>query len=384
MEKCIYLDNAATTFPKPEKVYAALDAANRELAVNAGRGSYALARRASEVISETKNEIKKLTKADDVAEVVFTTSATLACNQIFCGLDWKKEDVVYVSPYEHNAVMRVLHGLQKTHGFEVEELCMDQKTLQLDIERIRFQFSRKNPKLVVMSHVSNVLGYVVPVEQIAKMAKEYQAVVVIDGAQALGVVPVDLRKIPADFYIFAGHKTLYGPFGIGGFIHRREIELKPFLAGGTGSDSLNLEMDTSTPEGLEPGSNNVVVAAGLLAALREERKENWFAKEQEMIEYLIAQLKRIPEVKLYFVNDSGQQVGIVSFNVEGYQASEVGMLLDGDYGIAVRTGYQCAPLIHKYLYSEDYAGVVRASIGRFTTREDLDCLVRAIREIAEG
>lgn len=384
MEKCIYLDNAATTFPKPEKVYTALDAANRELAVNAGRGSYALARHASEVIAETKNEIKRLANAGDVAEVVFTASATLACNQIFCGLQWRKEDVVYVSPYEHNAVMRVLHGLKKIYGFEMEELCMDRKTLQLDIERIHFQFSRKNPTRVVMSHVSNVLGYVIPVEQITKIAKEYRAVVVIDGAQALGVVPVDLRKIQADFYVFAGHKTLYGPLGIGGFIHRKEIKLKPFLAGGTGSDSLNLEMDTNTSVGLEPGSHNVVAAAGLLAALREGKTEDCFGREQEMTQYLIAQLGEIPQVKLYLIDDSSQQVGIVAFNVEGYRASEIGMILDEDYGIAVRTGYQCAPLIHKYLYSDDYAGVVRASIGRFTTQRDVDCLVNAIREIAEG
>lgn len=384
MENCIYLDNAATTFPKPQRVYEALDKANRTLAVNAGRGSYALAREASDIIAETKNEIKELAHAKDVAEVVFTASATLACNQIFGGLAWQKEDVVYVSPYEHNAVMRVLHGLQKKYGFEIEELAMDEQALQLDIEKIKFQFVRKRPSIVVMSHVSNVLGYVLPIETVTQIAKSYQAIVVVDGAQALGVVQADLQKIPIDFYIFAGHKTLYGPFGVGGFFYRHDIQLQPYLAGGTGSDSLNLEMDTDTPEGLAPGSPNIVAVAGLLAALKELGNSELYEKEQELTQYLIEQLQRISDVMVYHVKDITQQVGIVSFNIAGFTAQEVGTLLDEDYHIAVRTGYQCAPFIHKYLYDTDYAGVVRASLGRFSTKEEIECLVEAVREIAEG
>lgn len=384
METCIYLDNAATTFPKPEIVYEALDKANRRMAVNAGRGSYALAKQASEVIAQTKAEIKKLANADDVAEVVFTASATLACNQIFGGLDWKREDVVYVSPYEHNAVMRVLHAMQKIHGFEIEELAIDETTLQLDLTRVEYQFVRKKPAVVVMSHVSNVLGYVIPITEISGLAKEYQALVVVDGAQALGVVPVDLKRTAADFYIFAGHKTLYGPFGVGGFVNCSGKKLLPFLAGGTGSDSLNLEMDMSTSAGLEPGSPNVVAIAGLLAALKEEEKPALYEKEQELTAYLQEQLSGISGVKVYRVADVKQQVGIVAFNIAGYKAAEVGMILDEDYHIAVRTGYQCAPLIHEHLCSKEHAGVVRASVGRFTTKEELDCLVRAVREITEG
>lgn len=384
METGIYLDNAATTFPKPESVYEALDKANRHLAVNAGRGSYALAKQASEVIAETKNEIKKLANADDVAEVVFTASATLACNQIFGGFDWKKEDVVYVSPYEHNAVMRVLHGIQKRYEFEIEELAMDDSALELDLERVEYQFSRKKPSVVVMSHVSNVLGYVLPIAQAAELAGAYGATVVVDGAQALGLVPVDLQKMKVDFYIFAGHKTLYGPLGVGGFIKNSGKKLKPFLAGGTGSDSLNLEMDADSAAGFEPGSPNIVAIAGLLAAMKEEGRESWYENEQKLTTYLAQQLDCISDVRVYQVADTSRQVGIVSFNIEGYKAQDVGMILDEDYHIAVRTGYQCAPLIHEHLHSKAYAGVVRASVGRFTTKDEIDCLVQAVREIAEG
>ncbi len=387
MEKTLYFDNAATTFPKPEEVYQALDMANRELAVNAGRGSYALARRASQIILDTREALRKLTNASEVAEVVITASATLACNQIFGGMSWSGQEIVYVSPYEHNAVMRVLYQLQMQYGFEIEELGIDTATGMLDLERIAYQFMRKRPSMVVMSHVSNVTGYILPVDEVGKMAKTYAAVIVVDGAQALGLVPVNLKMSPIDFYIFAGHKTLYGPFGTGGFINCRGYRLKPVLAGGTGSDSLNLKMNMETVTGFEPGSPNIPAIAGLLAALQEnnsERQKSRYEREQELTQYLLGQLSGIPEVLLYRVAEKAQQIGIVSFNIEGYQASEVGLILDEDFQIAVRTGYQCAPLIHKYLHSDAYAGVVRASIGRFTTTEEIDSLVQAVREIAEG
>lgn len=416
----IYLDNAATTFPKPECVYRAMEEAGRNYGVNAGRGSYALAREASAVIEETREWIKCLSGADSVAEVVFTPSATVACNQVFGGLEWKKEDVVYVSPFEHNAVMRVLHLLQKRYGFAIEELALEEETLELDLEKIRFQFLRKKPTVVAVTHVSNVTGYILPVEEVAKSAAEQGAVVVVDGSQGLGLVPVCLKNLPVDFYIFAGHKTLYGPVGTGGFLQSGRIALKPFLAGGTGSSSLDLEM-YSDVTGLEPGSPNVPAIAGLRAAVAElcgkdmgrmwesrgelgraargespeeflgkERGVAWekvseiLEREQGMTEYLIDRLEKIPGVKLYLPKDRKRRAGIVAFNVEGYLASEVGMLLDEDYGIAVRTGYQCAPLIHKYLRTEEFLGVVRAGVGRFTTEEELEALADAVREIAEG
>lgn len=393
MEQEIYLDNAATTFPKPECVYQAMDEAGRNYAVNAGRGSYALAQKAAEVIADTREWIKCLSGANQVAEVVLTASATVACNQIFGGLEWKETDVVYVSPFEHNAVMRVLHLLQKKHGFTIEELAIDEERLELDLEKIKYQFLRKKPDVVVMSHVSNVTGYLLPIEGVAEIAAEYAPVMVVDGAQGLGLVPICLKNTPIDFYIFAGHKTLYGALGTGGFIQSGRIRLTPFLAGGTGSSSLDMEM-SSDVTGLEPGSPNVVALSGLCAAVRElceNRKEMaWkspaadLLKEQQMMEYLVRKLREISGVRLYLPKDKSRRTGILAFNIERYQASDVGMILDEDYRIAVRTGYQCAPLIHKYLKDEEFHGVVRVGLGRFTTEEQLDALADAVREIAEG
>lgn len=384
MDECIYLDNAATTFPKPECVYRAMDEANRGFAVNAGRGAYALAKKAEDMLTNTKALLKQMAKAESVAEVVLTASATLACNQVLGGLSWEQTDVVYVSPYEHNAVMRVLYQLQKKYGFTVTELCIDTETLELDLERIQIQFAGKPPTHVVMTHVSNILGYILPVERIAKLAKTWNAQVIVDGAQALGTVPVDLRKLKADYYIFAGHKALYGPFGIGGFFIRDGNRLQPFLAGGTGSDSLNPAMPLGSVEGLEPGSHNIIAASGLFAAVMEVNKTAFLEKEQEMSEFLFRQLSQIYGVTVYRAGNLENQTGIVSFEVEGYLAGEVGLILDEDYHIAVRCGYQCAPLIHKYLHSERYAGVVRVSTGRYTKKEELELFIRAVSEIAEG
>ena len=366
----------------------------------------------------------KLAKAEEVAEVVFTPSATLACNQVLGGLSWKKENTVYVTSYEHNAVMRVLHLLQQQYGFQIEELAITPETLQLDMEKIKYQFGKRPPNVVVMSQVSNVTGYIVPWEEIARETQKYEPVVIMDGSQGFGLVPVQLKNTPVDFYIFAGHKTLYGPLGVGGYINNRGKHLKHLLAGGTGSDSLNLEMSEDTA-GYEPGSHNIVAIAGLLEATREileketsvkeellqeelveERQQQeglWQKKfrqdlrrEQELRQYLEEKLSKIPGVILYLgkceqekesiVKERAveERTGIVPINIEGYKAADVGMVLDEDYNIAVRTGYHCAPLIHKYLKDEDYAGVVRISLGKFNTKEEIDYLVKAVEEIATG
>lgn len=383
MENCIYFDNAATTYPKPEEVYEAMDQVNRQKAVNAGRGSYALAREAAALISDTKKSILKLANADEVAEVVFTASATFASNQILGGLEWSSEDVVYVTPYEHNATARVLHARKEKYHFSIELLEMNQETLELDLEKIQFQFSRKAPTVLVMTHVSNTIGYVVPVKEIAELAKKYRATTIVDGAQAFGLVPFSLRQMPIDFYIFAGHKTMYGPFGVGGFIWNKTVPLHPFLAGGTGSDSLNLSMESGDEVMLEPGSPNLVAIAGLKAAIQTLAPEQLFQREQELTQYLSDGLRSIAGVTLYEPKDTSHHVGIVAFNIEGYQAADVGMILDEDYNIAVRTGYQCAPYIHDLIEDKEHLGIVRASIGRYTTKEEIDLLVKAVREIAE-
>lgn len=382
----IYFDNAATTYPKPGIVYEEMDKINRSLAFNAGRGSYALAKQSAVIIDNLRKELLRIVNAVNVAEVVLSASATFALNQIIGGLDIRPEQYIYISPYEHNAVVRTLYnqkvfrnGENNTH-ISVMPILPDGS---IDMLQLLYEFSVHAPSFVFMSHVSNVTGYILPVEKIAAEAKKYNATVTIDGSQALGLVPFDMSASLADFYVFAGHKTLYGPFGVGGFFMKNGMKLDTFIAGGTGSDSLNVRMPDEGAARYEPASPNVVAAAGLLSAVKEltaDEISHRLEHERKLTEYLADSMKNIHGIRLY-LPPKESHVGIIAFNIAGYKASDIGMILDEDYNIAVRTGYHCAPFVHEYLDDREYLGVVRAGVSMFTTFDDADALVEALREI---
>ena len=372
----IYLDNAATTYPKSEQVYIAMDKANRMLAFNAGRGSYKKAIETADLIDETKSLIKGLFHSDDRTAVVFTPSITHALNQVIGGLPLNDGDTVYITPYEHNAVARTLHLYQKVRGFSIELMPL-KENLRIDIDKTAFLFKQNAPSAVIMNAVSNVTGYILPVREICTLAKEYGAVTVVDAAQAAGLIDIDMRSLSADIICFAGHKTLQGPFGIGGFAIRQEIDLIPVFAGGTGSDSLNLKMPGTSPGKYEASSQNIVAIAGLNAALKVTDQKEHFSKIRELTEYLIKELEEIDKVEILGAYDE-DTIGIVSFVVDGYMSDEVGMILDNEYDIAVRTGFHCAPYIHEHLGDKIWRGTIRAGIGQFNTKEDIDFLIEAL------
>lgn len=376
----IYLDNAATTFPKPERVYDALDAANRNLSFNAGRGSYKAARDASAIIDDTKNQLLSLLHATGYADAVFTPSVTHAFNQVLNGLDLANNSVIYISPYEHNAVARTVHQLSVNTGASVEMLPLTED-LQIDLEKARYQFSTKTPSVIILNALSNVTGYILPVRELFLMAKEYGATTVLDAAQAAGLIDLDMPNLNADILCFAGHKTLMGPFGIGGFLIKRGITLKKVLTGGTGSASLILDMPEETPGRYEASSANVVAIAGLNASLKGLNIDEHKKIVRELTEYLLETLGNISSVNLMGAFDASKTLGIVSFVVEGYESDEVGTILDDEYNIAVRTGYHCAPYIHDYLGDKPYHGTVRVGLGQFNTKEDIDALVSAIESL---
>lgn len=380
----IYLDNAATTFPKPEKVYQVMDKVNREMAVNAGRGSYKLAQQATRLIDDTKKKILKLVQADSHAEVIFTPSVTIALNQIIYGIEWKKGDIVYVSPYEHNAVARPLHQMEKKYQIVVKEMPLNEKTLEIDIENLKYEFSKNRPKAIFCTHISNVTGYILPIKEIFGEGRRYNSINILDSAQSFGLMPINSKELDLDIIAFAGHKTLYGPLGIGGFINLTGADLSEVLAGGTGSDSLNLDMPQNGSLKYEMASSNIVAIAGLNAAIDELNIENIYEHEKELTKYLIDEMKKISEITLYLPEDINKQVGIVSFNLAGYSAEELGMILDEDFDIAVRTGYHCAPYIHKWLRDERELGTVRVGIGRYTNKEEIQDLIVAVNDILMG
>ncbi len=377
----IYLDNAATTYPKSESVYQALDEANRNYAFNAGRGSYAKARIATEIIDTTKKQIKGLVNAAVNSSVIFTPSITIALNQILQGIDFCKGDNIYYSPYEHNAVARTLHLIKSRMDVNLLEMPINESTLEIDVEKLKYEFSVNPPRCVCCTHISNVTGYVLPVTEIFECASHYDAITVLDTAQSLGVEKIDMVKMNVSFLAFTGHKSLYGPLGIGGFVDTGKIKINQIMAGGTGSNSLMLDMPSESPERYEFASTNIVAIAGLSQAIKEIDSDK-LIKEEKLVKRLVDGLSQIENINLY-VPDSGAYRNIVSFNLKNYKSEEIGIILDDDFEIAVRTGYHCAPFIHRWLKDEKYLGTVRVGIGKFNTKEDIDALLEAIREISE-
>ncbi|WP_075678613.1 aminotransferase class V-fold PLP-dependent enzyme [Roseburia sp. 831b] len=372
----IYLDNAATTYPKSENVYRALDEANRENAFNSGRGSYKAAREATAIIDDAKNKLRKLANASDNSDVILTPSITVAMNQILQGLDFHRGDIVYMSPYEHNAVARVLHLLEKRIGIIVKELPLLPDTLEIDLETTKYLFAKDKPICVCCTHVSNVTGYILPIKEIFESAKRYNSYTVLDTAQSFGLIEIE-KDWKIDFLAFAGHKTLYGPLGVGGFINYHNHMLQEVIVGGTGSDSLNLDMPIIGTSRYEASSANVVAVKGLSVALEEALLKESYETEKELLKYLVDKLQEIDNIRM-FLPPEDKHIGMVSFVVEGYKSEDVGMILDEDYDIAVRTGYHCAPNIHKWLKDEEYLGTVRVGLSKFNSRKDIDLLCDAL------
>lgn len=379
----IYLDNAATTFPKPETVYLAMDNANRNMGINAGRGSYKAAQAASKLISDTKVQLRQLVHAESSSGVIFSPSITIALNQVINGIEWISNAVVYVSPYEHNAVARTISKVASERGLSIKQIPLFEDTLEIDIEKLKYEFSKEKPFAVFCTHVSNVTGYILPVKEIFDEAKNYDAITVLDSAQSLGLIEVDSKLINADIICFAGHKCLYGPFGIGGFINISNIPLNVFITGGTGSDSLNLDMPNGNEARYESSSTNIVAISGLHAALSCLDINSHREQERAMTEYLVERLSHIEKVRMYLPCNKENHIGIVSFIHEEMNSEDIGMILDEDFDIAVRTGYHCAPYIHEYLKDKQSMGTVRIGLGQFTSKEDIDTLIDALIEINE-
>lgn len=379
-----YFDNAATTFPKPEQVYTLTDKFYREYGVNVGRGQHKLAFAASKLVEETRKLLLDMFNCP-AKKVVFTPSATIAMNIVLQGLDIRDNYTIYLSPFEHNAVTRVVYALQGIYKLKVIELVVDKKTLQYDIEQIKYQFTENKPNLVVMSHASNVCGVVAPIKDICNMSKAYGATNVIDMAQTAGLIETDLCSDIYDYAIFAGHKTLYSEFGIAGFICKADSDLKPMLFGGTGVDSANQELPNTIPERFEIASPNIRAIASLNASLKwlnEHAIHSISVKEKENHEKLLRLLSEFDNITVIAPCDSQNSIGVVSVVFDGYSSDSIGAILS-DNNIAVRTGLHCAPSAHKFLDTFP-AGTVRFSVSYFNTNDDFRELKEALEYIYEN
>lgn len=374
-----YFDNAATTYKKPDGMYQYMTDFMLQDGVNVGRENNRFSHEATELVCKTRRLLLSLMNAPETKEVVFCPSATIALNTILFGLQLKDGDNVYISHFEHNAVLRVLYQIKKTVSINIKYLPMSKsKIFDFDLDELKKCFVEHSPKLVIASQVSNVVGNIAPIESITKLAKSFNAITLIDGAQACGLFDLDLANV--DYYVFAGHKTLLGPTGIGGFICDKHARLKPYIFGGTGVDSSNMEMPLEIPTRFEAGSLNLMAIAGLYFSV------NWIIENKSNIR----NLERDNYEKLYELLSSYEFIHIISprnassivaCKIDGYTSDEIGKVLS-DRGIAVRTGLHCAPETHKYLNTHP-EGLIRFSVSCMTNEEDFHMLQETLDRISE-
>ncbi len=377
----VYFDNAATTFPKPEEVYQNLDQTIRIYGVNSGRGGYALARKASQTIDDTRMLLAQLVGLNDSSKVILTSSATVALNTVLLGIEWNQNDNVYYSPFEHNSTLRPLQVLKNKYDINLIQIPVNKTNLQPDLDQLSAMFSKAKPKLVAISHASNVCGVIMPIKEITFLAHKYEAQVLIDGSQTLGLIPMNIKDIGCDYYVFAGHKNLYGPFGIGGIFINTSTMLEPFITGGTGSNSEDMCMPDEYPLRLEAGSPNVIAIAGLNAGLYWiQGQADLLSKERLLLKRFFEIVEEYPEIKVIGIKEPENMVPVVSCTFDGYVPQEIAMILDQNFNIAVRAGLHCAPLAHKF-FGTSPLGTVRFSLGAFTSSNHLDHLIEAFANI---
>lgn len=378
-----YFDNAATTYPKPEEVYSFMDRFYRECGASVGRGHYSLSKSTAQMVAETRALIQDLLHCP-AKQVVFTPTATIALNMIIQGVIGTGVKNIYISPFEHNAVTRTLHQYEKTGQISVSQLSVSPK-MKYDLERIKYQFDAVKPDFVIVSHASNVCGLVAPIEEIFSLAKKYSAFTLVDMAQTAGLVDCNIGLTSFDFAVFAGHKTLYGPTGISGFVMNPEVRLPSVLFGGTGYESANQDMPDSLPEQFEMGTQNTSGLAGLNAALYWGKKQTIQAiweREQQHRQKLLDILSDYWFIQVIGNNPDQKYVGIVSCLIDGISSDSSAGIFDR-CGISVRTGLQCAPLAHQFLGTYP-AGTIRFSVSYFTTESDFEQLRKALDFIEEN
>ncbi len=378
----IYLDNSATTFPKPEEVYQYMDRFYRKNGVNPGRSGFDAALETEEVVQDTRKMLTSLFNGDDPNRLTFSYNASDSLNMIIQGLA-EHGDHVVTTMLEHNSVLRPLYHLEMEGILEVTRVPFDGHGY-VDPEDIR-KAIRKNTKMVIVNHSSNVIGTIQPVAEIGKICREYGVYFIVDASQSAGAVPIDMKAMKMDVVVFTGHKCLMGPTGIGGSYVMENVPVRYTRFGGTGVRSAQRTHLEEFPYRLECGTLNILGVAGLNAGVKwvmEKGIENLHRQEIHLWDTLRKGLRSISNVITYCAEGPDNQNPVLSFNIKGFESGDVGTMLDVDYNIACRTGLQCAPLVHQGLGTDKIHGTVRLSIGPFNTAGHIDQALQAVAEIA--
>jgi cysteine desulfurase family protein len=378
--KSIYMDNAATSFPKPECVYQAVDHFNRYLGASPGRGSHRQTVQAGSIMLEAREALARLFNIEDCSRIAFALNVTEALNTGLKGL-LKPGDHVITSSLEHNAVARPLSGLTRV-GVEWTTIpCDAEGKLRTDLLKREI---RPNTRMICMLHASNLTGTIMPIAEVGKIARERGIVFMVDSAQTAGVLELDVEQQYIDILAFTGHKSLYGPQGTGGIYLRPDIQLNTLKEGGTGSLSESLEQPEHMPDRLESGTPNTPGIAGLLAGVEFIMKtglENIRQHEQLLSSQLLEGMQAISGVEVYGAVSTLPRTAVLAFNVKGMDCGELSTRLDYEYGIVSRSGLHCTPMAHQVLGTLQQ-GACRLSPGFFNTEADVKVVLEALHSIA--
>jgi cysteine desulfurase / selenocysteine lyase len=380
----IYLDNAATSWPKPEAVYNAVDHYLREIGAPNGRSGYSHAQESNRIVDKARRGVAALIGAREPSHVVFGFNCTDVLNMAIRGIV-RPGDHVVTTVCDHNSVLRPLRALSEDSGVKLTYVpCDHQGFISPDDVRAAL---RPETRLVAVNHASNVTGAIQPVEEIGRVVRESKAFYLVDAAQSLGHVPIDVQLLDADLLAAPGHKGLLGPLGTGVLYIRRgvERELKPLRCGGTGSQSDEDRQPDVLPDKYEPGNHNLAGLAGLAAAtdfLRNETVDAIHAHHTQLVTRLLNGFREIDAVRIHGPLSTTNRTSVVSITVDGYAPQELGAALESAFGIQCRAGFQCAPRMHEALGTTAAGGTLRLSPGYSTTLKEIEFVIRALQEIS--
>ncbi len=378
----VYLDNAATSFPKPECVYREMDRCMREYCANPGRGGHVLSVKAGMAVTDTREKICKLFNIHETLQLSFTKNATEALNTAIKGVV-KPGCHVITTAMEHNSVMRPLKVLERDMGLELSVITGNEYG-EVEPDSFRKEI-RSNTVLIISSLSSNVNGIIMPIGEIGRIARDAGVLFLVDASQGAGSISLDVERENIDLLAFSGHKGLLGPQGTGCFYVREGLRLKPLMEGGTGSNSEYLYQPEIMPDLLESGTLNTpgIVGLGEGASFIAEKGIDEIGDYKHMlVELLHEGLKRIPGVTFYSVPDQTRNSGIAAVNLADLDSTELSYSLDREYGICTRAGLHCSPGAHRHLGTE-IRGIVRFSVGCFNTEDEILYAVKAVEEISK-
>lgn len=373
------MDNAATSYPKPESVYAAVDNFNRYQGGNPGRGTHRQTIQAGSILLDARESLARLFNIGDSSRIAFTANVTESLNTGLKG--WLRPgDHVITTSMEHNSVARPIYALTQQGVGWTAVACSNQGVL--DPEQVA-QAIKPNTRMICILHASNLTGTIMPIMEVGKIARDRGIVFMVDTAQTAGVLDLDVEKQYIDILAFTGHKGLLGPQGTGGIYLKPGLQIRPLKEGGTGSQSESLEQPDCMPDRLESGTPNTPGIAGLLAGtefILTTGRDKIRSHEQALTAALVEGLQLIDRVEVYGSTDSRQRVAVVAFNIEGMDCGELSLRLEYDYGIITRSGLHCTPLAHQTLGTL-VRGACRLSPGYFTTATDIQNVLQAVYNI---